>query len=175
MNMVKTLLATAALAVCGLAQADDPAETHLGLLTGFPAQFAIDSQEPVQYRDFIVGQRSDLTGALKFADHGAPTFQYVSLQRLGPPPVAYLATASGGSKPLDPFAELVGSGTGYNFQFKGLEVGEYRLLLGSPFGRGAGRYNGAVYATAAVPEPASILLMLAGLSVAGLVARRRST
>ncbi|MBA4110337.1 MAG: hypothetical protein C0487_12170 [Leptothrix sp. (in: Bacteria)] len=172
MNTSKTLLATAALALSGLAQAVEPSVSHLGLLTEFPAQFAVDSQETIQARDFFLAQRSDLTGALKF-ENGVATFRYVTLEWLGPLPVLFPAAVGEGAKPLPPFTELVGSGTGYNFQFKGLETGHYRLQLGSPFGSGAGRYNGAIYATPAVPEPESVLLLLAGVGVAGVVVRRR--
>lgn len=64
--------------------------------------------------------------------------------------------------------------TGYGFSFAGIGAGNHTLKIDGTLAAGFNGYVGSVYATPAVPEPTSVALVLAGLGVAGLVARRRA-
>ncbi len=61
------------------------------------------------------------------------------------------------------------------FSFAGLGAGSYALtFVGFATGTAGGSYGGSIYAaTAAIPEPESYVLMLAGLAVVGLIVGRR--
>lgn len=70
-----------------------------------------------------------------------------------------------------------GSITGDNYAslaFEKLLPGDYKItLLGHAIGKSGGNYYGNASATAAVPEPEVLALVLAGLGVVGLVGRQR--
>jgi hypothetical protein len=66
------------------------------------------------------------------------------------------------------------SGKGLSFDFGPTIAGKYYLMVsGQGLGALGGLYNGSI-SVAAVPEPESFAMMLAGLGLMGTIARRRN-
>ncbi|RTL32878.1 MAG: PEP-CTERM sorting domain-containing protein [Burkholderiales bacterium] len=76
--------------------------------------------------------------------------------------------------------DFMGTGvaTGTNqatFAFEKLLPGDYKVtLLGHSIGKSGGNYYGNLSVTAAVPEPEVLALVLAGVGVVGVMARRKA-
>lgn len=69
---------------------------------------------------------------------------------------------------------ITNNGVLAKFAFQNLAAGDYKIaLLGHAAGKFGGNYYGNAAITAAVPEPETTALSLAGLGVVGLVAARR--
>lgn len=71
---------------------------------------------------------------------------------------------------------ISGAPSSASFGFKNLTAGDYTItLLGHAVGKAGGSYSGDLGVTAAVPEPESMALALAGLGVISMLARRRKS
>ena len=69
---------------------------------------------------------------------------------------------------------VVGSGNAFDgFSFSNLAAGKYSLTLAGKTTGSSGQFNGDVF-VAAVPEPGEWAMMLAGLGLLGVIARRRT-
>ncbi len=147
----------------------------LGTLTEFPKQFLDYRLTDIQARgvaalaegvvlghnySFTLGAAASVLGSVE-GFLGSPTFSAVSL----------LSADDLSAVPVTlSFADLSEA----SFRFDGLAAGNYILTVEVTYPSGPQGYSGSVYATTpAVPEPQSLALLLAGLGVAGLVARRR--
>lgn len=63
--------------------------------------------------------------------------------------------------------------TGYGFSLDNLGLGSHTLTVKGSYPTGGNAYVGSLYATAAVPEPESMVMALAGLGLMSAVALRR--
>ena len=68
---------------------------------------------------------------------------------------------------------MTATDTGYGFNLDGLSAGSHKLTIEGAFPKGGHAYIGSIYATAAVPEPESVALALAGVGVVASLASRR--
>lgn len=146
------LLASSAMAAGTVA----PAGGNLGALTPLPSLFGELKLAGTPFLDtytFSLGSASDVYGSVgEF--FGSVTFSGVSIDGLLP-------------------NLLTPTTTGIGFSFTGLSAGNHVLYVSGSTPQGVSSYVGSVYAVAAVPEPASMALVLAGLSFVGLLAVRR--
>lgn len=160
MSKIKHLIAAcAAITMAGAASAAVVPGGDLGSLSATPSQF-FSLSTPVasgSFEDsytFSVGGNSDIIGSLGAYTQGL-SFTQVWLDGVSVVPTAVK--------------------TDYGFSFAGIGEGTHTLkIAGTVTGGFLNGYGGSVYATpAAVPEPESLALVLGGLGIVGMVARRR--
>ena len=166
---VKILAAAVAIAASTSSFAVVEPGGDLGALNQFPTQFGgsrSGAERPSQPGDrlfshdfsFTLGSEASVLGSVSNF-FGDTSFSSVTV------------TSSGGatwSKSLTDINDL-------SFSFANLAAGSYTLTVDGVFPLGFHAYSGSVYAsTTPVPEPASMVMALAGLGiVAGLARRRR--
>lgn len=123
----------------------------------------------------IVGfglEDAPLTWSYSFTLDSATSFSNLLLSLRSTDPVDYVVSLTG---PTSAAGALAGSKINpANFTFNALADGAYVLsIVGTPSSSFSAGYGGSLTAVAAVPEPESMALMLAGLGVAGTLLRRR--
>ena len=106
---------------------------------------------------FTLGTSSTVIGSLAEIFFTGTYFSSITLESAG------LTVGS------QTFADL----SDVQFKFQDLAAGDYRLVVNGIYAAGNQAYSGSVYATAPVPEPESLALLLAGLGVTAVVAQRR--
>jgi hypothetical protein len=106
---------------------------------------------------------SNVTGSLGYVSNGVMSFFGQDF------PVTFSSVSfSGGSIGSYSFV-------GSSFDFKNLVKGTYEIHASGSVASGAGGYIAAQYEVAAVPEPESYAMFLAGLGFIGAMVRRRSS
>lgn len=125
----------------------------------------------------IVGfglENTPLTWSYSFVLDSATNFSNVLLSLRSTDPVDYVVSLTG---PTLASSAAAGSTINpANFTFNSLADGAYVLsIVGTPSSSWSASYGGALTAVAAVPEPESVAMLLAGLGVAGTLLRRRKT
>lgn len=164
MNLKSMFAAGACALVASAAMAAGPVVQpggNLGALTPLPALFgALKSANDVGSTPFLdtytfsLGATSDIYGTVgEF--FGTVDFSGVSIDGLLPSLVTETTS-------------------GIGFSFTGLSAGNHILYVSGGTPAGFSSYTGSVYAVAAVPEPASLALLLGGLGFAGVLVLRRS-
>jgi len=164
MNLKSMLAAGACALLASSAMAAGPVVQpggNLGALTPLPALFgALKSTNDLGSTPFLdtytfsLGAASDIYGTVgEF--FGTVDFSGVSIDGLLPSLVTETTS-------------------GIGFSFTGLSAGNHVLYVSGGTPAGFSSYTGSVYAVAAVPEPASLALLLGGLGFASMLVLRRS-
>lgn len=170
MNL-KRAVAAACMVVAGAAQAAGGITGpggNLGSLEATPSLFGAltfvpEAQEFTLSYGFDVSAVSDLFGSLGIW----PSLPGVELS-----PLTFIEVLVDNQVATTVFSSDLGLG----FKLDDVAVGAHTLTVRGVFGQGVSGYLGSVYATqaAAVPEPGSLALVLAGAGiVAGVSLRRR--
>lgn len=162
MKFNSMLVAAASALLAGTAMAGSAAYPgdDLGSLTPLPALYgdlkSTSLPGGASFLDsftFSIGGKSDVTGSVS-EFFGSVSFAGISIDGLVP-------------------TLITTTPTGVGFSFSGLAAGSHTLYVAGSIPKGGSAYIGSVYATPAVPEPESLALVLAGLGMAGSLARRR--
>lgn len=157
LNLRVVVAACAAIAFAGSASAVSAPGQSLGTLSASPALLGsvTAAAAPGSFLDsysFVLNDVSDVTGSVG-TFFGSYSFSKVYLDGVDVAPVA--------------------TTTGYGFSFSSISSGTHVLKIEGTVAAGFNGYTGAVTATPAVPEPESLALLLGGVGIVGLVARRR--
>jgi hypothetical protein len=111
--------------------------------------------------EFLIGTPATLTGIITSVVNGGQNIDFTGITLTGPSGLFSFAKISS-----DPFEA-------WTISTPLLSVGNYTLTLLGTNSAAIGTYSGDIALSAAVPEPSSYALMLAGVGVVGFVVMRR--